>query len=115
MLPKLLAHSSIKRSPALAVSVHCLSVNVAVTDLSASIVTVVGFVVPVTAPLQPVKFELAAGLAVSCTTVPQPYVAWFGLFATVPLPFPAVATVSVCWSIAKLAAMVWFAVTLVNV
>jgi hypothetical protein len=48
-----------------------LSVKVAVTDLAASSVTTQA-PVPAHAPDQPVKFELASGLAVSVTVWPWP-------------------------------------------
>src|SRR5919198_5818161 len=78
-----------------------LAVNVAVTALSPSIVTVHGSV-PVQAPLQPAKSENASAVAVSLTvargavetehTDPQSIVG-AGL-ATTPPPSPAFATVS---------------------
>jgi hypothetical protein len=46
------------------------STNVAVTDLSASMTTLTGFVEPVTAPLQAEKLHPVPGLAVSWTLVP---------------------------------------------
>ena len=79
------------------------SVNVAVTCLAAAIVSVTGLVVPVTAPLQPVKVELTSAVAVSVTTVLQPKLAVHvmphaipaGTLVTVPVPLPALLTVSV--------------------
>jgi len=44
--------------------------NVALQDLAASTVMANGLVVPVQSPLQPVKTEPAAGVAVRLTTVP---------------------------------------------
>ena len=46
--------------------------KVAPTDLSASIVTSKGLVLPVASPLQPVKLKPAAATAVRLTTVPCP-------------------------------------------
>ena len=53
-------------------SVNCLSVNVAVHVVSLFSTTVAGLVVPVgqPVPLQPVKSELPAGVALICTDVP---------------------------------------------
>src|SRR5688500_8692804 len=58
--------------------VWVISSNVAVTDLAASMVTAIGFWVPVTAPLQDVKRHPASGVAVSVTEVPCVYVGWSG-------------------------------------
>ena len=55
----------------LTVRVWVSMVKVAVTDLSPSIVTVFGLLVPLRAPLQPVKDQPVAGVAVSATGVPK--------------------------------------------
>jgi hypothetical protein len=71
--------------------------NAADTDELAFIVTVHVGEVPVQAPDHPAKVELAAGEAVSVTTVPALNVEPVGLFVTVPLPVPVLLTVSVYW------------------
>ena len=76
--------------------------KLAVTARAALIVTVQA-PVPVQLPLQPVKVEPAPGAAVSVTTVPgvkeaehvAPQEIPAGLLVTVPLPAPALETVSV--------------------
>ena len=78
-------------------------VNVAVTDFAVSIVITQG-PVPPHAPLQPVKFDVASGLAVSVTSVPKsndathnrPQSMPAGVLVTAPPPVPARVTVSVC-------------------
>jgi hypothetical protein len=78
-----------------------LRVNVAVTLFAAS-TTSVQPPVPVHAPLQPVKVEPVAGVALSPTLVPAlkealqvpPQSTPLGLDATVPLPVPALLTVT---------------------
>jgi hypothetical protein len=86
----------------LTVNVKVCSVNVAVTVVTAPSVTAQ---VPVPAqppPLQPVNVEPAAGAAVRVTTVPvvkaveqvAPQAMPAGALVTVPLPLPALATVS---------------------
>ena len=69
-----LGFSAIEPDPlTLVVSVNVpvvFCVKVAVTVLFASIVTLIGVVVPLTAPLQPVKLQPDAGVAVRLTTVP---------------------------------------------
>ena len=55
--------------PLTTVNGYCIGVNVAVTDLAASIVTLHA-PVPEQAPLQPAKVAPASGVAVSVTTVP---------------------------------------------
>jgi hypothetical protein len=75
--------------------------KVAVTARAALIVTE-QLPVPVQAPLQPVKVEPAAGVAVKVTAVPvvndaeheAPQLMPAGLLVTVPLPAPALVTVS---------------------
>ena len=54
------------------VNVYCLSANAAVHVVSLVSATVAGLVVPVgqPVPLQPVKSELPAGVALICTDVP---------------------------------------------
>jgi hypothetical protein len=77
-------------------------VNVAVTLLAASSVTK-QLPVPVHAPLQPVKVEPVAGVALNATLVPPtklelhdaPQSIPLGLEPTVPLPVPAFDTLSV--------------------
>src|SRR6266850_1600189 len=87
----------------LSVKVLVATVNVAVTDVAAVTVTTQ---VPVPAqppPLQPVNVEPAAGAAVSVTMVPvvneaeqvAPQAMPAGVLVTVPLPAPALETVSV--------------------
>jgi hypothetical protein len=72
-------------------SEYCFSVKVAVTLLAASIVTLQA-PLPVQAPDQPANCELAAGVAVSATTMPCAYVPFtgVGLAATDPEPVPFV-------------------------
>ncbi|MCE7985929.1 MAG: hypothetical protein DYG89_32525 [Caldilinea sp. CFX5] len=80
----------------------CAAVKVAVTLLAASIVTWQVLPLPAHAPLQPPKREPAVGVAVRVTTVlgtkaalqvvPQSIPT--GLLVTVPLPLPALLTVS---------------------
>jgi hypothetical protein len=77
-------------------------VNVAVTDLAASIVTVQA-PVPLQAPVQPVKVEAASGVAVRITSVApskvavqvKPQAIPTGVDVTSPSPVPARKTVSV--------------------
>ena len=66
-----------------------MSVKVAITAVSALIVTVQVGDVPVTPPDQAAKVELASGVAVRVTTVPAGKVVPDGLLVTVPLPVPA--------------------------
>jgi hypothetical protein len=54
-------------------SVYWFCVKVAVTDLFAFMVIVVGFVLPVRSPLQPVNDQPATGVAVRVTIVPEEY------------------------------------------
>jgi hypothetical protein len=80
-----------------------LSANVAVQLLAAVIVTVVGLVLPLQSPFQPVKVEPVAGVAVRVTVVPAanaalqvaPHVIPAALLVTVPVPVPALDTVRV--------------------
>ena len=82
----------------------CVTVNVAVTDRSALIVTMQVPVPEQPPPLQPVKVEPAAGVAVRVTTVPSvkdaaqvaPQLIPAGELVTDPQPCPAFVTVSVC-------------------
>ena len=84
------------------VAVGGRSVKVAVTDLAASIVTRHA-PVPEHAPDHPVKLEVAAGVAVSVTTVPvsneaeqvAPQLIPAGELETEPVPLPLFDTVSV--------------------
>jgi hypothetical protein len=100
--PQLIPPTSLVTVPFPAVAterVKVFSVNVAVTDRAASIVTV-QFPVPVQAPDHPVKLELADGAAVNVTGVPKlkeaeqvaPQLIPAGLLVTVPPPFPVFAT-----------------------
>jgi hypothetical protein len=81
----------------------CDCMNVAVTEVAAIIVTVQVPVPVQPPPLQPVNMEPAAGAAVRVTTVPivnevehvAPHEIPAGLLVTVPLPAPALDTVSV--------------------
>ena len=76
--------------------------KVAVTVLAASMMTVHD-AVPVQAPVQPVKAEPEAGVAVRVTLVPVrkadaqavPQVTPAGVLVTVPVPVPALVTVRV--------------------
>jgi len=85
----------------LAVSVKVCRANVAVTEAAALIVTVQGPVPEQPPPLQPVKVELASGVAVKVTAVPlangaehvAPQAIPAGLLVTVPAPAPALVTV----------------------
>src|SRR5439155_607302 len=84
------------------VSVKVCSVKVAVTVVAAEIVTMQAPVPEQPPPLQPLKVEPAAGAAVSVTAVPlakfavhvAPQVIPAGELVTVPLPVPALLTVS---------------------
>jgi hypothetical protein len=86
------------------------SVNVAVTELAALTVTT-QVPVPAQPPLQPVKVEPAAGVAVSVTAVPlvkaceqvAPQAMPAGALLTVPLPVPDLVTLSVKDDCTKLA------------
>jgi len=85
----------------LSVKVEVLTANVAVTALAALIVTL-HVVAPVQLPVQPVKVEPAAATAVRVTTVllvndaehAVPQEMPVGALVTVPLPVPALVTVS---------------------
>ena len=98
----------------LTVRMKLCKVKLALALFAASIVTVQA-PVPVQAPLQPVKVEPVAGVAVSVTAVVYPKVPLqvlpqlmpAGVLATVPVPVPAGLTVSVnVWSV-KLAVTLW--------
>jgi len=91
-------------APALdTVSAKDVCMNAAVTEVAAFIVTAQVPVPVQPPPLQPVKVEPAAGAAVKVTTVPivkefehvAPHEIPVGLLVTVPLPAPALDTVSV--------------------
>jgi hypothetical protein len=100
------------------VSAAAVDAKLAVTDAACVIVTVQA-PVPVQAPLQPLKVALAPGVAFSVTTVPDakfcvhdaPQLSPAGVaIATVPLPVPALATVSVYFGFSvKVALAAWFA------
>jgi hypothetical protein len=95
-----------------------LAVKVAVIACAALIVAV-HVPVPEQPPLQPVKVEPAAGVAVSVTAVPEvkeveqvaPQEIPAGELVTVPLPVPALATVSAKDDCTKLAVTVVAAFT----
>src|SRR5436309_2459064 len=91
-------------APALvSVRVKDCTANVAVTEVAAFTVTVQVPVPEQPLPLQPVKVELASGVAVKVTAVPlangaahvAPQAMPAGLLFTVPAPAPALLTVSV--------------------
>jgi hypothetical protein len=92
------------------VRAYWILVNVAVTDAAALIITV-QFPVPVHAPLQPVKVELASGIAVRVTTVPAvnsalqvvPQVIPVGEEVTVPPPVPVLVTLKLYWILVNVA------------
>ena len=87
----------------LTVRVCCTAVNVALTDLAAFIVTVHGFPVPESHPVQLVKVDPALATAVKTTEVPlvkvaeqvAPQLIPAGLLVTVPVPVPEGLTVKV--------------------
>ena len=89
--------------PSVTVSAYVIRVKVAVTDLAASTVTAQVPVPEHPPPDQPAKVEIASGVAVSITTVPEskdaeqaaPQEIPAGAELTVPPPVPAFATVSV--------------------
>ena len=93
------------------VSAKELCMKVAVTVAAAFIVAVQGPVPVQPPPLQPVKVEPAAGVAVKVTAVPlgnaaahvAPQEIPAGALVTVPLPAPAVVSVSVKLCRAKVA------------
>src|SRR5439155_11419574 len=64
-------------------------------------------------PSQRTNANPGAGTAVNWTVLPSGYWVRFGLLVTLPLP--TTVTVRPCSVAAKLAAMVWFVVTLLNV
>ena len=86
-----------------AVSVNCRT-NVAWHDFAASIVTFVGFAIPLQATLHPPKTESSLGKASNTTTEPwskssmqkAPHVIPGGVETTVPVPLPFFVTLSVC-------------------
>src|SRR5206468_3113115 len=92
----------------LTVSVKDCCAKVAVTEVAALIVTVQGPVPEQPPPLQPVKFEPAAGVAVRVRAVPlangaehvAPQAMPAGELVMVPVPVPDLLTVSVkdCWA-----------------
>src|SRR5882724_1575093 len=92
----------------LAVSVKVCRANVAVTEAAALIVTVQGPVPEQPPPLQPVKVELASGVAVRVTAVltvneaeqAAPHEMPEGALVTVPLPVPVLVTLRAkdCWT-----------------
>jgi hypothetical protein len=103
-------------------SVICIGVKPAVTVFARFIVTVQVAAVPVQAPVQPLKVEPAAAVAVSVTVLfwlklaaqaaPQSIPA--GELVTVPVPVPALVTVSITGTGVKLAVTV-FAMDIVTV
>jgi hypothetical protein len=90
--------------PAFVTVSTCVALKVAVTDWSALIVTTHVPVPEQPAPLQPVKADPAAGVAVKVTTVPSlkdaeqvaPQLIPAGAPVTEPEPDPVFVTVSVC-------------------
>src|SRR5204863_623561 len=98
----------------LTVSVNVWSVNVAVTVVAAESVTVQAPVPEHPPPLQLLKVEPAAGVAVRVTAVPlvklaeqvAPQLIPAGALVTVPLPVPALLTVSAKVGRAKVAVTV---------
>src|SRR5207245_4003234 len=88
--------------PFVTVSAKVGTSKVAVTAVGAEIVTVQAAVPEQPPPLQPAKVEPAAGVAVSVTAVPlvklaeqvTPQLIPTGALVTVPLPVPALLTVS---------------------
>jgi hypothetical protein len=68
------------------------AIKVAVIALSRSIVTDIGLVSPLAAPLQPPNVEVGPTEAVSQTVAPAVYVYTPTLGVTVPTPEPVVAT-----------------------
>jgi hypothetical protein len=99
----LLATVPVPAPALLTVSVTVCTANVAVTVVAALSVTLQVPVPEQPPPLQPVKVEPAAGVAVKVTTVPLanaaehvvPHEIPAGLLVTVPVPVPALLTVSV--------------------
>jgi len=95
----------------LAVSVKVCRANVAVTEAAALIVTVQGPVPEQPPPLQPVKVELASGVAVKVMAVPlangaahvAPQAMPVGELVMVPVPVPDLLAVSVKDCCAKVA------------
>ena len=90
----------------------CCGMNVAVHDFGASIVTFVGFAIPLqSTPLQPLKTEPVLGAAVNIATEPWSNVAMQvgpqlilgGVEKTDPLPLPMRETVNVCSICVKVA------------
>ena len=68
--------------------------------------------VPEHAPDQPVKVELASGVAVRVTDVPWAKVVPVGFVVIVPVPVPVLLTARLYVEpVVKLTEMVWFAVT----
>jgi hypothetical protein len=83
-------------------AVPAVALKVAVTEVAAFMVTVHP-AIPLHAPLQPVKLDVASGMAVRVTTVPAskaaehvaPQLMPAGLELTVPPPLPALVTLRV--------------------
>jgi hypothetical protein len=105
----------------LTVSVKDCSVNVAVTAVAAFSVTVQVPVPEQPPPLQPVKVEPAAGVAVRVTAVPTvneaeqvaPHEMPAGALVTVPLPVPVLVTLRAkdCWTNPAVTVVAAFSVT----
>ncbi len=68
------------------VKLYAFCVKVAVTAVVPLIMRETGFCEPEREPVQPLKFQLGAGLAVNVTLSPRWYEAWSGSLATEPLP-----------------------------
>ena len=101
--------------PADAVMIGSSAVKAAPTLVLPFMVTVQVWLVPEQAPDHPVKVEPALAVAVRVTDVPEVNVMPLGFVATEPVPVPDSVTVRAYVAALKLAAIVWFPVTLPNV